>query len=128
MTQTLTKADIEQRLSANRNGTATYHRYLCGTLISDGVKELIKLCECNWLIEAIVSYQTQCQNDRMLRTHQFWELAVKEDRTARLTCFRDCEDPAFHQDFDYVTFPLDSMRVWVVVESSNTLIHLPSEW
>jgi len=79
---------------------------------TDGVKAMAKVCEANWLIDAISSYQSECKKDDMLFGFQKWTLKVK-DRKGILICERDVNDIAFTQEFDFTDFPLDEISFFV---------------
>ena len=83
-----------------------------GVLYTEGVRALLDLCQCFWLLDAICAHQPQCRRDSMLRQMQFWTLTV-EDNSGVLVCERDAGDIAIKQEIEYTDFPLDEIRIWL---------------
>jgi hypothetical protein len=107
-------------------GSENHYRHFTGLLYTDGVKHLADDCKAYWLIDAISSWQisSKIKNDPMLRGIQFWNLRVKPDNSAVLTCERDMNDIALTQEIEYTDFPLEEAKFYL---SSNILM-LPSEY
>jgi hypothetical protein len=106
-------------------GTENHYKRL-GILYTDGVKYLADEGEAYWLIDAIASCQFSptVKNDPMLQEIQFWNLQVKPDNSAVLTCERDEDDIALTQDIPYTDFPLENVRLYL----ANRVLMLPSEY
>ena len=60
----------------------------------------------------------------MLQEIQFWNLQVKPDNSAVLTCERDKDDIALTQEIEYTDFPLKNVRLYL----TNRVLMLPSEY
>ena len=128
-----TATEIESGL-AHCYGTEGYHRTLSPRLVhTDGVKTLAEMGECFWLVDAIVSHQSEAMKDDSLRYMQFWKLRKVEDtRSFVLECERDKDDIAISQTIEYSDFPLDEVSIWVErgsIDGINPMMvmMLPSE-
>jgi len=60
----------------------------------------------------------------MLQEIQFWELSVRGDKSATLTCRRDDNEVVVAQDIDFTDFPLVSILIYYI----EGLMLLPSEY
>ena len=104
----ITLSDLEQF-----TGSTTLYRYnLLGTKVSmtAGVKYLADNAKCYWLIDAILSYQSEKEVAKV--PLQVWELERLPDNTLKLTC-RDGEDIVIvTQDFSYSNFPLPEVKIY----------------
>lgn len=119
----LTIQELQDGL-AQHYGTEGYHRLTLMPLrCTDGVKFLAQGAECFWLIEAIASHQPKAMRDPMLRDFQFWVLKRNEGDSFSLICYRDTDDEAFRQEFEFTTFPLDEFKLYL----ENGVLMLPSE-
>lgn len=78
----LKKEDLEQFI-----GTSQYFRHWTGLLYTDGISYLAEEGEAYWLLDSIGSYQ-RSPNVRNVEL-QFWELAVRENRSAVLNMRQD---------------------------------------
>jgi hypothetical protein len=128
MTTKLSVQEIQQTLDGFY-GTEAYHRLTFGnTLVfTDGVKALCELCKAFWLTDAIWSHQKQALKDEMLQDFQLWTLK-RVGEGAVLTCWRDTNNEAFHQDIEYTDFPLDEIKLYVERADENLWVcMLPSE-
>ena len=119
----LPKEDIESQLAHCCGGESYYKTMFPNLYFTEGIKTLRDLCSCQWLIDAILSYQPKCIKDPMLKECQFWDLK-KEKNSWMLICRRDKEDVAFTQRIGSSDFPLDSITIWVM----DGIILLPSEY
>jgi hypothetical protein len=104
-------------------GTENYYAHSSGMRYTDGVKFLAGELEAYWLLDVIVSWQTEALRDSWLREFQLWELIVHEDGSATVICSRDTNDVAFRQPIPFTDFALDSVRLYV----EGGVILLPSE-
>ena len=117
-----TQENIESEL-AHYIGSQNYYKTMSPNVVhTDGIKALADLCGAYWLIDAIVSHQSECNKDEMLQFMQFWSIETK-DNQAVLTCERDSDDIAITQEIEYTDFPLDKISIWV----ENGVMILPSE-
>ena len=123
----MTPAEIQEGLNQH-TGTFQYYRLSPHMVLTDGTAWLAEAAGAYWLMPAIDSWQPRCRKDEMLQEIQFWTLAVRPDKSARLTCYRDTNDPAFHQDIEYTDFPLTEIRLYVEpLDECQSVILLPSE-
>jgi len=113
--------EIERNLN-QFTGTENYYKYL-NLNLSDGVKYLCDTCQCYWLVDLILSYQSKAKKDEMLRYMQFWTLKAK-DNIGVAICERDTDDIAFKQIIPFTDFPLDSIKLYL----QNDVLFLPSEY
>jgi hypothetical protein len=108
------------------NGVNQYHfkapfpRFL----YSDGLQFLAQNASCYWLLDAIASYQPQCQAHDELRSYQRWTLEPITDKPgqALLACRADgdSEAPIFAQKISSTDFPFGIVgRVVVIVEPNQ---------
>jgi len=111
------------------HGSERFWRHWCGGFqYTEGVKYLADHAGsgAHWLLDAIGSYQHQCQEDRMLYDFQIWNLELDGQGGATLTCWRDNgagEEPVITQKIEYTDFP-QNIKLYV---ENNTLM-LPDEW
>lgn len=99
---------------AGFTGTEAYHRLSIfpGVVGTDGVAYLCKTAGCFWLFDIIVSYQSRCKKDPMLRDFQVWKLKAKDGKGV-VTCERDKDEVAIRQAIPYTDFPLDEIMLYV---------------
>ena len=93
---------------------------------TDGVNYLAQEGQAHWLINAIFSWQTdkRIKNNPELQEFQFWELKVKENRSAILTCFGDEDKIILTQQIPFTDFPLPEIELYLV----EKVLMLPSEY
>jgi hypothetical protein len=120
-TQQLTAADLAQF-----TGTTQYFKHTLGYSYTDGVFFLAEQGRAYWLLDAIFSYQqdTRITKNPYLRQIQFWELTVRDDQSALLTCFQDTDIPILSQEIPFTDFPLPKVKIYV----QNGVALLPSEY
>lgn len=128
----LTAQQIENQLPYF-SGTETWHRWsplFPKVTLTEGTKWLADNAGAYWLMDAIASYQKDCEKDEMLCDMQFWTLRVNEDKTATLICERDTDDVAFKQEIEYTDFPLKEIKLYCASGGpQNTMvILLPGEY
>jgi hypothetical protein len=115
------------------SGTEQWHRWSSlfpKVVLTDGAKFLAEACDAYWLMDAIASYQPDCQTDEMLREFQVWTLKVDTAHSAVLTCERDTNDLAFTKYIKYTDFPLDTIKLYCNPggPQGTQVILLPSEY
>ena len=121
-----TKAEIEAIVNG-ATGTFQHHRFsiIPRFVCTDGCIELAEAAECYWLLDAIVSHQT---NRKLDRQFQIWTLTVEErkdgTRRALLAGNNDTDVPVVRQKISYTDFPLESVKLYLC---GHTLL-LPSEY
>jgi hypothetical protein len=95
---------------------------------TDGVKYLSVNAECFWLIGDIASYQP-FDKKVARQPFQVWTLAVdRTSKTALLVCDDGNGNVLATQNYDYASFPLDSIKFYVTREPGKDTIMLPSEY
>ncbi len=99
---------------------------------TDGIRQMLLLCEAYWLLELICLYQPLCRRDESLCYMQFWTLRVNTiEGTAVLICERDTGDLAIQHGIEYTDFPLDEIKVWLEIgmvgDEQALVAMLPSE-
>lgn len=119
---TLHHSDLEQF-----TGSAMFYRHWTGRLVyTEGVAYLAEEGDAYWLIDAIVSHQSDKRiKSSELATFQLWELVVHEDKSATLTVRADSDRPVIiTQEIPFTDFPLEHIKLYVC---TGTLL-LPSEY
>ena len=110
-----TRIEIENSLAQCSETEGYRFNYITkavGMVYTDGVKLMMDLCEANWIIDIIASYQKKAMKDDMLRDMQFWTLTV-EDNEATIICERDTGDVAYKQEISFTDFPLSEIKIWL---------------
>jgi hypothetical protein len=114
----ITQSDLDQF-----TGTECYHKYIFGTLLTDGVHFLCTQAKCFWLADLIGSWQPEIKNRYGLQRFQVWTLTRKET-----WWIARCEDGngkyLCSQEIPYSDFPLEKAEVWLV----DNVMLLPSEY
>jgi hypothetical protein len=122
----ITEADLSQFC-----GSSTWYRHWTGKLIyTEGAQYLAEQAQAYWLIDAIASYQGEdvLTQDPLLQEFQVWMLTVYEDRTARLECVADTDQPpVVIQEIELTDFPLSEIKLYVCLGEQLCLM-LPSEY
>lgn len=102
-------------LSGFIGGGDQYRHWLGRLTYTEGVYHLAETVGAHWLIDAIASHQGP-RLDRVCEGMQFWELTVRADKTALLTCVRDRGEPyCVRQEIPFTDFPQtrEPFRLWV---------------
>ncbi len=105
-------------------GSESLYRHSIGgksLLYTEGVLYLTESCESYWLLDIILSYQ----DSQILKDEDFqiWNLTKHEDQWI-VSCLDDDNNLLLDYDIEYLDFPLNSMKLWVV----NQTLLLPSEY
>lgn len=109
---------------AQFSSTENYYRHWSNEFHStDGVMFLAENAGAYWLLDVIASYQKRCRKDPKLRDSQTWEIRKTGDHTATVTCYRETNDEAFHQDIPFTDFPLAETKLYL----ENEILMLPGE-
>jgi uncharacterized protein DUF6876 len=113
----LSKEEINRTLP-NFTGTENYHKFLCGTFLSDGVKYIADSAECYWLLNILVSVQQLPK----VKKEDFQVLKFnRESMTVRIE--DGDNNVVYKQKIQLTDFPLDEITIWF----ANHIIYLPSE-
>jgi hypothetical protein len=94
---------------------------------TEGVKFLASKTNSFWLIDAIASHQNRSLllKHPELKEFQLWQLEVKTDKTATLTCRTDSDcKPVVTQEIEFTNFPLTQIKLYVC----QKVLMLPSEY
>ncbi len=109
---------------AQFTGTESYHRTMRPDVVhTDGVKALAEHCKAFWLIDAIVSHQT----DPKVRAEPFqeWTLErVPDSDKATLTCGDGNGNVVARQVIEYTDFPYATAEIWL----TGGVMLIPSEY
>jgi hypothetical protein len=112
---------------AHFTGSEEWYRHgLTGMLYTSGVQYVAEAGGAYWLIDAIASYQGDKRITRNARLQEFqlWQLYVREDRSACLTCREDTSAAnIIMQEIEFTDFPLPLVKLYV----EGKTILLPSE-
>lgn len=113
---------------AQFTGSENVYKHWTGRLVfTEGVQYLAEKGGAYWLIDAIASYQTdkRITSCPELVDFQLWELAVGEDKSAKLIVHTDSNKPAaITQEIPFTDFPLERVKLYVC----NGTLLLPSEY
>ena len=100
-------------------GSENYFAYNFGYCYTDGVRALVNMFECYWLLDIIVSYQPQLRGEEF----QVWTLTVKEDHTAVVSCTDGNDKILKSQEIPFIDFKAKEAMIWV----EGDVMLLPSE-
>jgi hypothetical protein len=105
------------------NGSANFYRYQLGNFqYTDGVKELAESCNAFWLIDLIVSHQTNSKVQK--QCFQVWELRRLLLNKFMVLCTNGNHYKITCQYIPFSDFPFDTATIWLV---NHTLL-LPNEY
>lgn len=139
-TDTKSKQAIEQELR-NFSGTTKYYRYsprLFPTFfLTDGTNYVAEICGTYCLFDYIASQQMNpiIRDHPKLQEIQFWTLTV-QGLKGIIICEWDSDQVVFQEKLQFITFPLDSISVWVaplylspddIAPPRKLVAYLPSE-
>lgn len=117
--QTLKASDL-----GHFTGTENWysHGLVRNIAYTDGVQYLAEHGKCYWLIDEVALNQG---NPKVAAEEfQVWDLAVKDDHSAVLTCDDGNGTKVFTKRIDYTDFPLKEIRLYFC----DRVILLPSEY
>jgi hypothetical protein len=91
-------------------------------LFTDGAKYVADAGGAYWLLDEIALIQPY---DTRVAAEEFqvWNLAVRPDSTATLTCTDGNGNLVFTKELEYTDFPLEEIELYF----TNNVIYLPSE-
>ena len=116
-------AELSQILSnlSQFTGTMQYHKGMMTVTYTDGIKDLIKLAECYWLIEDI-SIVSKMKFSNI--PFQIWVLQVQNGEGI-LTMKEDTNEPVlYRQEYSFTNFPAGTLKLYLIDE----VMLLPSEY
>src|ERR1035437_3977666 len=117
----LRNANEDHRLSGYM-GTAFYHKYLCGTTLTDGARAAAGLYECFWFLDIIASVQHM--PEVKAEGFQVFKLERVKDDHFKVTMEDGDDNVIYTQNIPYSDFKDDILTLWVV----DKIIMLPSEY
>lgn len=120
MTQnTLTSADLRQF-----TGTENWYRHgiARNVLYTDGIKYLAETAGAYWLIDEIALAQSLAKI--AAEPFQSWNLKVRPDYTALLTCDDGNSNIRLSKEIPFTVFPLEEIAIYF----ANNVIMLTSEY
>lgn len=122
------KHSTEDIRAALREQTGTFHYWRVfpfkgAPVVTDGVKEMIDLCEAYWLVADITAYQAE----EKIRKEEFqvWRLVCGQNDTAVLICEDGNGHVLMKEDIAYTDFPLPE---GVTLYLDNGVLLLPGEY
>ena len=109
-------------------GTETWYRFsafAANWLLTDGTQYLAETYGAYWLMDAIVSHQS---NPRLRSAgFQVWQLNVNEDQSAVLVCTDGDGKELVRQEIRYTDFP-GTISLFAARDAQHWVILLPSEY
>ncbi len=113
--------------------TEAYHGLtIFGNLLStDGIKFLAEKAQAFWLVTLIASYQPKLRNKYPeVWAFQVWEMNVRPDKSAVITCASDCDEEAvITEEIPFTDFPLPYIKLYVCqLDERRVVLMLPSEY
>jgi len=121
------KQEILEQLDNHIGGTFVTSVPFTKFVATEGIIDLIELCECNWLIIDIALYMPEVLKKAAIKYQPtniiFWKIKVK-DKKAKLTAYYDVRQPVISYKYNYTNFPLDELDIWVMHDT----IMLKSEY
>lgn len=94
--------------------------------LTDGALYVAKAGGAYWLMDIIASVQDL--EGIKGEYFQNWQLQVKPDRSALVTCDDGNGNVLYKQVIEYTDFPLDKIQLYAVDDSINLTIMLPGEY
>jgi uncharacterized protein DUF6876 len=120
----MNEAKLSQAKLAQFTGSETWHRHgiVRNVLFTDGAKYVADQAGAYWLLDEIALAQRAVKAVAR-EEFQVWTLAVKDDRTAQLSCEDGDDKTVFAKAIPFTDFPLPRITLWF----ENNTIYLPSE-
>jgi hypothetical protein len=103
-----TPIEIENEL-CQYSGTYYYYKVGFGNnyVLTDGIKKLIELCECAWLIDIVWSAYPKTKK----QDFQVWKITTKNN-TAIVSATDGNDNIIYKQKIEYTDFPLESFEFY----------------
>ena len=122
-------SEIVEARDANENKklssyicTEQYHKYLCDTILTDGVKEAADIYQCYWFLDIIAS--VQYMPEVHAEGFQVFKLERVKNDHFKVTMEDGNDNVIYTQNIAYSDFKDDILTLWVV----DKIIMLPSEY
>jgi len=103
-------------------GSAYYHKYICGTQLTDGTKEAAEIYQCYWFLDIIAS--VQYMPEVKAEGFQVFKLERIKDYHFKVTMEDGNDNVIYTQNIAYSDFKDDILTLWVV----DKIIMLPTEY
>lgn len=107
----------------SHNGSENFYRHnLTGLIYTDGVKDLAEGCQAYWLIDLIVSHQSES----LIRQQPFqvWDLMRVQQDSFTVLCTDGNHNLVTSQEIPFSDFEYDLATIWLV----DGCLMLPSEY
>lgn len=109
-----------------RQFTGSEHWYRFGIVpditCTDGAKYVADTAGAYWLLDEIALAQKYVK-EVAAQEFQVWKLAVKDDRSATLTCEDGNDHAVYSKPIPFTDFPKDGVTLWF----ADNVIYLPGE-
>ena len=95
------------------NGSETFYRHnISKILYTDGVKEIADDCGAYWLIDLIISHQT----NKAVKEEPFqvWDLKREKGSQFSILCTDGNHNKVTSQEIEFSDFPYDLATIWLV--------------
>lgn len=99
------------------------HPIMREILFSEGAKYVAEEAQAYWLLD-LIAFSQRCIGSVEQEEFQVWDLKVKKDQSAELTCGDGNGNTVFSKQIEQTDFPLPNIRFYFC----NNCIHLPSEY
>lgn len=107
----------------SHNGSENFIRHsLSGYIFTDGVKELAEDCNAFWLIDLILSHQSETIVNK--QPFQVWDLKRVNDAEFTIVATDGNHNKVTSQVIPFSDFPYDLATLWVV----DSCLMLPCEY
>lgn len=130
-------SDFSQQELKQFTGSVNFfrHHFNRAVIYTEGVQYLAENGKAYWLIDAIAShigtqpFQKAVANDDRIELLHIWNLAVQDDRSAKLTTKVDSGvAPFIEQRISYTDFTLQEIDIWAGNNGQGFTLMLPSEY
>jgi len=99
---------------SNNIGTEHYYKIMFSSIVyTDGIKELIGLCNCYWLISDTAIEITH--NKALQKQFLILNIKVNKDKSAIVTLKEDSNKPLLYaKRYSYTDFPLSEYEFYII--------------
>ena len=114
-------------LIASATGTSTYYKLLGRYVATDGIKDLMTIGECHWLVMMIIAAQHEPKVSS--QSFQSWKLTVDLERKRGEVVATDGNGlHLYRQCTHYVDTPIPEIRLYVANEGELKVVMLAGEY
>ena len=116
---------LDPAMLAQFTGSERYYRHglVRKVIYTDGAKYVADTAGAYWLLDEI-ALNNMALPSLAKTAFQVWELTVRPDGTATLTCEDGDGGVVFTKELTFTDFPAEGITLWF----QNSTIHLPSEY